>query len=313
MLNGFRVDISFEKLFEIMKRFRELLTHPQSQNKSKNSKLKINEMANELYHILFEVVDSKIDVHRLYIVPHNILHYLPFEVLHDGNNFIINKYFILYLPSATAMKYIYNKRKRISPEVIAFGNPDTGDPSVPSLPSAEMEVKSIKGIYPESEIYIKNLAKERVFKQKAGLFNIVHIASHGEFNKLDPLLSCLCLSPGDGEDGRLETHEIFNLDLKSTSLVVMSCCNTAIGKLLKGDELIGLNRAFMYAGTPSIIGTLWSINDKATSHFMGLFYNFLRNYTKEKALQLAKIEFINNTEYSHPFFWAPFVLVGDWH
>ena len=120
-----------------------------------------------------------------------------------------------------------------------------------------------------------NEAKESAFKIYAGENDIIHIASHGEFNLKAPLLSCLRLAEGENEDGKLETIDIFNLDIKAY-LVTLSACNTALGKITKGDELIGLTRAFIFAGTPSILGTLWSVNDESTSFFMKAFYSQLQ-------------------------------------
>ena len=138
------------------------------------------------------------------------------------------------------------------------------------------------------------------------------MASHGELNSNTPLLSCLRLSAGNGEDGRLETREVFGLNLDAY-LVTLSACNTAIGKLTKGDDVVGLTRAFIFAGTPSILGTIWSVNDESTSIFMNHFYDNLKEMDKFESLQLAQIKMINSENYSHPYHWAGFQLVGDYY
>jgi len=180
------------------------------------------------------------------------------------------------------------------------------------LPFAEIEVQDLKSIYPDARVLIGEDASEANFKQQAGAHGIVHVASHGEFNSNTPLLSCLRLSAGDGEDGRLETREIFGLNLDAY-LVTLSACNTAIGKLTKGDDVVGLTRAFIFAGTPSILGTIWSVNDESTSIFMNHFYENLKEMDKLKSLQQAQIAMIRSEKYSNPYHWAGFQLIGDYY
>ena len=117
---------------------------------------------------------------------------------------------------------------------------------------------------------------------------------------------------GNGEDGRLETREVFSLNLDAY-LVTLSACNTAIGKLTKGDDVVGLTRAFIFAGTPSILGTIWSVNDESTSKFMKYFYDNLKELDKFESLQLAQIKMISSENYSHPYHWAGFRLIGDYY
>jgi CHAT domain-containing protein len=180
------------------------------------------------------------------------------------------------------------------------------------LPFAEKEVESLKAIYPVARVLIGEDASEANFKKLAGAYDILHVASHGEFNSNTPLLSSLRLSGGDGEDGRLETREIFGLNLDAY-LVTLSACNTAIGKLTKGDDVVGLARAFIFAGTPSILGTIWSVNDESTGIFMNHFYGNLKEMDKLKSLQQAQIDMIQSEKYSHPYHWAAFQLIGDYY
>ena len=180
------------------------------------------------------------------------------------------------------------------------------------LPFAEKEVQGLKTIYPAAKVLIGEDASEANFKKQAGAHDILHVASHGEFNSDTPLLSCLRLSAGNGEDGRLETREIFGLNLDAY-LVTLSACNTAIGKLTKGDDVVGLTRAFIFAGTPSILGTIWNVNDESTSIFMNHFYGNLKEMDKLKSLQQAQIVMTRSEKYSHPYHWAGFQLIGDYY
>jgi CHAT domain-containing protein len=257
--------------------------------------------------------------------------------------FLIEEYDIFYAPSASVLKFVLEKRKKrkeVSGKVLAFGNPELEDESI-NLPHAEEEVRKIKESYPETSIYVKDKATEVKAKQLSGNYDIIHFASHGELNPQSPLFSCIKMAKEKDEDGRLEVHEIFNLDLENASLVTLSACETGLGKLSKGDELIGLTRGFVYAGTPSIVASLWEVNDKSTSDLMSLFYKNLKTHSKVEALRMAQLEMINGevgrgivrgvggittsnegednpqtsitVNGSHPYFWAPFILLGDWN
>ena len=132
------------------------------------------------------------------------------------------------------------------------------------------------------------------------------------------LLTRLVISPrrndqagDDKNDGRLEVHEIYGLDLTgATDLVVLSACQTQVGEASGGDEVVALNRAFLYAGTPTVIASLWNVDDKATALFMERFYTHLRE-GKGKAEALRQAQLDLRTDYPHPYYWAGFTLVGD--
>jgi CHAT domain-containing protein len=184
------------------------------------------------------------------------------------------------------------------------------------LPNSETEVKNIGNLLNGSEqIFVGENASESNFKQNAGEFQIIHLASHFEINDIDPLYSKVILSQKGNtqEDGYLQTYEVFDLRLNA-DLVVLSACNTALGKLSKGEGLIGISRAFLYAGVPSIVVSLWNVEDEATGKIMEYFYNYLKQGVhKNNALRLAKLEYLKNANITRrdPFFWAPFILFGD--
>ena len=276
-----------------------------------DSKIRFRKVNDALKSILLDGVFDHIKTHKVYIVPHGILHYLPFQTLMYNSNYLIEKFQIGYIPSATALKYVFAKRKEKPVNLLALGNPELSAPQM-QLPFAEQEVQELKSIYPAAKVLIGEDASEANFKKQAGAHDIIHVASHGEFNSNTPLLSCLRLSAGNGEDGRLETREIFGLNLDAY-LVTLSACNTAIGKLTKGDDVIGLTRAFIFAGTPSILGTIWSVNDESTSIFMNHFYGNLKEMDKLRSLQQAQIAMIRSEKYRHPYHWAGFQLIGDYY
>ncbi|MBN2541304.1 CHAT domain-containing protein [bacterium] len=193
------------------------------------------------------------------------------------------------------------------------------------LPSTGIEVERICSLFPQNQckLFMNGEANEQNVKSSDDLphAKYVHFACHGVLNENNPEFSGLVLSlypkdsPGQlpsGENGYLQMYEIYNLDLHA-DLVTLSACETGLGKMVKGEGIMGLSRAFMYAGTPSVIVSLWQIADESTAEFMYQFYNNLvnENMDKEGALREAKLEMIKSERYSHPFYWASFVLIGE--
>lgn len=304
--------------------------------------------AKELYDLLIRPVKPYIKTQRIGIIPHSVLHYLPFQALinadatiNDTENrdrFLVEEYDIFYAPSASVLKFVFEKRRENPNNVLVFGNPELGGKER-NLHYAEVEAEKIKECFPDTSIYLNNKATEEKAKQLSGKYDIIHFACHAELNPQSPIFSCIKMVKDKNEDGRLEVHEIFNLDLENTSLVTLSACETGLGKLSKGDELIGLTRGFIYAGAPSIVASLWNVNDQSTSDLMSFFYKNLKTYSKVESLRMAQLEMINGevgrgivrdvggitspedqgnplpqmaVNGSHPFFWAPFILLGDW-
>ena len=290
---------------------RGIVLKPSSGTSSNAGENNLHRLNRRLGRLLLEGVFDKIQAEKVYVIPHGILHYLPFQALGYKDRYLAQQYQVGYIPSSAALKYVFDKRKDKAADILALGNPDLGNPNL-ALPFSESEVADIKRIFPDTRVLVNRQASEAQFKKLAGRYPILHVASHGEFNADAPLLSCLRLTPGDGEDGRLETREIFDLDLNAY-LVTLSACNTAMGKMTRGDELLGLSRAFIYAGTPTLLGTIWSVNDESTSEFMKSFYANLKKADKLHALQITQNRMINSADFRHPFYWAGFQLIGDYH
>ena len=293
-----------------------------------------------LYKILIEPARQSIRGKELVVVPHDVLHYLPFQALYsEEGKYVIEQYPVSYLSSASLLQFTKAKRKAGKERVLALANPDLGDPKK-NLEFAEVEAKEVQNAYPQSTLLLKGEATEANGKQLSPRQDIIHFATHGELKESDPLSSALLLAKGGRDDGRLEVREIFGLNLHS-SLVVLSGCETALGKLSTGDELVGLTRAFIYAGTPSVIASLWKVDDRATADLMRIFYKHLKSESKVASLRQAQLELIRAhgqsdflarrgvggfgklgqtpapksqasvVSTSHPYFWAPFVLQGD--
>jgi CHAT domain-containing protein/uncharacterized protein HemY len=283
---------------------------------------------------------------KIIIIPDGILNYLPIEVLMTGREeidpegsfsdlpFLVRKYPLSYVQSASVLKSLLSvqtadtKTNSGSKRLIAFGDPvfeNTGNIQIAAvkkfsrLEYTGTEVEKISSLFRNgsADVYLRNDATEENVKKGGELkkFNYIHFATHGYINEEKPDLSSLVLTRGNSseEDGFLQATEIFNLNLNA-DLVVLSACQTGLGKLIRGEGMVGLTRAFMYAGTPSIVVSLWSVSDMSTAVLMGEFYkNLIKNkLTKTDALRKAQLTLIAGGKYAHPFYWAPFILIGDW-
>jgi CHAT domain-containing protein len=262
----------------------------------------------DLYEMLFSPVEKYLVGNKVIIIPYGILNYLPFQALHDGNQYLVEKYTISYSPSLSILEFLKKEDRKDSLKILAFGNPDLNDMTL-DLPAAEKEVEMIKEVFPTARILTRQEASEASAKSLAQEYNIIHFASHGEYIPEAPLASSIRLSSGNGENGKLEAGEIFDMDINA-DLVVTSACQTAIGQIGKGDEIVGLTRAFIYAGARSVLGSLWNISDEATASLMMEFYRNMRSLDESEALRQAQLKMINSKEYNSPFFWAPFYMTG---
>ena len=252
-------------------------------------------------------------IERLYVVPHGILHYLPFGVLirssSNGPHPAVEDYVLTYLPAAAALVYGQGTANA-EQSLLALA------PARARLPFAEQEARSIAEFFPPGRLVLAGpRATESSFKRLADRYRVVHLATHGYFNKFNPLLSGVELEADQKEDGRLEVHEILGLRLKAR-LVTLSACDTALASgyfsdVPAGDDFVGLTRAFLFAGSSSVLASLWEVNDRSTLRLMRSFYRHLEKSGKASALAEAQRAMRRQAgPYPHPYFWAPFVLVG---
>ena len=244
---------------------------------------------------------------NLTIIAHGALHYLPFNALHSGTDYLIERYGIRMLPSASLLQYLRTKNPDRPGGVLAFGNPDLGDRRL-DLVHAQDEALAITQLHPRSRALLRGQATETAFKQLGSSFNFIHFASHGEFNAEAPLTSALLLAKDTQNDGALTVGELYSLNLDA-ELVTLSACETGLGKISNGYDVVGLTRGFLYAGSRSIVASLWKVDDLATSHMMTRLYSNLKQTDRRKGLRQAQLE--TQKEYPHPFFWAAFQLTGN--
>lgn len=272
---------------------------------------------------------------RLIIVPSGILHYLPFEVLLTKGEekalatmtpaqlpYLLRDYAISYVPSAAVLASLRNRpvKSTVGKSFLAFADPVYGDQGpwrLGRLIGSRREVEQISAFFPKDEVSL--LLREQASEGNAKTagrfdqFRFVHFATHGLLNEEKPSHSGLILNldAQQSEDGLLQAYEIFNLKLNA-DLVVLSGCETGLGKEVKGEGLVGLTHAFFYAGTPSLVVSLWKVQDRSTADLMvNLYREIGRTQIKSEALRQAKLRLIQQGRYADPYYWASFVLTGD--
>ena len=250
-----------------------------------------------LYCELLAPVRTLLQRRQLVVVPHGILHYLPFHALHDGHAFLADSYNVSYAPSAAVFALCHARSSEASHGALVLGVPDERAPLIKD------EVESVHESLSGSELLVGADANHEAFVQRAMSSRIIHIATHGSFRPDNPMFSGIKLG-----DGYLHLYELYQLRL-SAELLTLSGCATGLNVIAAGDELLGLIRGALYAGARALLLTLWEVNDRSTREFMTSFYRRLPG-SKSKAEALAEAAKELRESYPHPYHWAPFVVVG---
>jgi CHAT domain-containing protein len=252
-----------------------------------------------LYDLLFRKIGPIIEQRRVVVVPHRALHYLPFQALHDGTNYVIEEREISYAPSALVLQQCLDRPKQSFNSALLMGVADE------QIPRVRAEIETIARAFTSAFSFLDASATSEVLRANSSGVDVLHLACHAHFRSDNPLFSSLQLG-----DGWLTVRDAMHLKL-GCGLVTLSACETGVNAVAPGDELIGLARGFMAAGSPSVLISLWTVDDQATADLMVEFYHQLRNaQTPSGALRAAQIKLLKRTP--HPFFWSPFVLVGRW-
>jgi CHAT domain-containing protein len=253
----------------------------------------------DFYDQLIRPIESRLHAGHLIVAPHDFLHYLPFHALLDGDVPLDARYSISYTPSASVFYLCHTRTRESGDGALVLGVPD------PAAPHIVREVDAVASVFPGAEVYVGEAASYEVLRQRGSRARFVHIATHGSFRRDNPMFSSIHL--GDSE---LSLFDLYQLRLPA-ELVTLSGCGTGLNVVVGGDELIGLKRGLLYAGANGVLLTLWDVHDQSTAAFMQLFYGRLRtDANKARAVQYAMHEL--RREYPHPFYWAPFVLIGKY-
>jgi CHAT domain-containing protein len=307
---------------------------------------KLKTQSQPLYEKLFQPLEPHLTgVRKLIIVPDGVLAYLPFETLAGKSNrgapaFLLERFAISYAPSASALAALRTLKTDDGTRrgIIAFGDPvyaraetaiapanKVGERGFDfrQLPYTRIEVNEIAALFPAAErrVLLGTDAHEANVKaEPLGQYHYVHFAAHALVDEEYPARSAIVLSApaaasddAQKEDGALQMSEVMRLKLNA-ELVTLSACRTGLGRMLHGEGIIGLTRAFLYAGAESVVVSLWNVNDIATASLMKAFYkNLKQGLAKDDALRQAKLELLRGKQpaWRHPYYWAPFVLVGE--
>jgi len=252
----------------------------------------------ELYQQLFKPLQDKVRGKHLVVVPHESLHCVPFHALFDGDRYIADSFSVSYAPSAGIYVHCRNKRANHEGPSLVLGVPD------PHAPHISEELQSVAALVPQARLLVGADASDVALREHGPNSRLIHIATHGFFRGDSPMFSGIRLG-----NTFLTPYDLYQLALPADQ-ITLSCCSTGMNVVGAGDEIIGLTRGLLFAGAKSLLLSLWDVNDSSTAHFMTAFYSrFFNQHDRASAFQGAVQEL--KQRYPHPYYWAPFVLVGD--
>ncbi|MGD2086897.1 MAG: CHAT domain-containing protein [Candidatus Aminicenantes bacterium] len=323
------IDESFDKYLKF------ILNSSSQKRKSFGIEKEMIKNLENLYSFLIKPVEKEIDGKELIFAPDAPLAGIPFEVLISSGDkkvgkpvFLIEMYPVKYIQSASVLAIFRSQGKGevVNENLVAFGDPvyDSEEANHRRLPETREEVEAIAKVFQEKGhrpvVYLRSNASEKNAKSSAmNRFGYIHFACHGISRFVGQGIfsvgfQSLVLSrdTDEEEDGYLTLNEIMNCDYNA-QLVVLSGCKTNVGKIARGEGVIGLTRAAMFAGTPAAVATLWEVRDNSAKKLMVQFYkNLLENrMEKSEALRKAKLELLKTGNYSSPQYWSAFVMYGE--
>jgi len=279
----------------------DALRHGQQRLRARLDQLivRVQQHLQKLYRQLLAAIEPRLGSRRLVVVPHRELYYVPFHALHDATAYVIERREVCYAPSASVLKHCLARPHRPLDRAVLFGVPDDRTPRVHD------EIGALAELFPDPVSLLDEQATMAALQQQATTADVLHLACHGHYRPDNPLFSALRLA-----DGWLSVRDAYSLELRC-ELVTLSACETGVSTVSPGDELIGLARGFFSAGAPSLLVSLWTVEDEATADLMTTFYTRLHaGDTPAAALRHAQCELMRRRP--HPYFWSPFILLGRW-
>ena len=269
-----------------------------------------NSDLSELYKLLVAPVESNLaSFSNLVIIPNQSLHFLPFQALiNKKGEYLVQKFNLVYAPSASVYIVCNDRLIKTGSKFMGVALSDVVVGNNVGLPGTEDELKKILPLFPDNISAFGKQSTETFVRKNSAGYNFLHFATHGSYNYKQPLYSYLLFPPTDEDDGRLNVFEVFEMNINA-KLVTLSACETGLGNISQGDELTGLSRAFLFAGSSSVIVSLWSVADYPTALLMANFYRYLKDHSMQEALTLAQRDVIKL--YPQPVYWAPFILIGN--
>lgn len=330
-----------KSFINLINNFREILKHDGMLNYDSTDYVEYLKSAYKLYAILLETYSEDLINKEVIIIPDGEIGYLSFDMLltylpeQKGLNYrnlpyALKDHIFSYSSSATIhFEEFGSKKQKTHNQLIAFApnyHPVDNDrlaDNIPRnarekllpIPGVKEEVKNILNIY-SGKMFLDEKATETEFKQLSEDYDILHLAMHTIIDDINPLYSYMVFASDEVDtlnDGLLNTYELFNMNFNG-EMAVLSACNTGTGKLEKGEGIMSLARGFIYSGIPSIVMTLWTVEDKSSTELITSFYKYLADdMSKAVAMNKAKIDYLNNAGplEAHPYFWAGYVNIGD--
>ena len=261
-----------------------------------------------LYKSLIVPIQAEITTRNLVIVPFGVLHELPFAALtSDEIHFLGEEHTISYLPSISTLAYLHPKPRAGTQRVLILANGQ--EEGLPQLSYAAEEAHAVAALF-DARILFGRDATATSLQREASDFDIIHLVAHFEIDTRNPMVSRILMDGGPEDESALDIAGIYKLTLRKTDMVVLSGCQSESGRRSRGDDILNFSRAFMYAGSPSVMASLWGVDDDATQLLMVAFYKHLRQgQSKAEALRSAQVDL--RETYPNPFYWAGFILNGD--
>ena len=251
----------------------------------------------ELHRELIAPVRSQLGGRHLIVVSHELLHCVPFHALFDGKQYLGDLFTVSYAPSASIYVQCHEKHADGVGPALVLGVPDATTPSI------HEELQSVAKLIPEAQLFLGSEASSHVLRQRGPGSRMIHIATHGLFRQDSPMFSRIRLG-----DSFLTLHDLYGLKLGADQ-VTLSGCSTGLSVVAGGDELIGLMRGLLSAGARTLLLTLWDVHDSSTAQFMKEFYSRISDAPDRSAALREAMQEIRK-RYPHPYYWAPFILVG---
>ncbi|MFZ2287241.1 MAG: CHAT domain-containing tetratricopeptide repeat protein [Bacteroidales bacterium] len=325
--------------FSSLIRFRTILSTMPSTTGVRQPFNEFMDLALDLYRVLLEPAVPYLKGDKIIISPDNILSYLPFEaliteefrstgLLYREAPFALKKYRFSYIYSVTLSSETQERSRSLRNDLVAFAPDYDGreidDSLLTAWPNLRGAVRSLPYALLESEDAVEQCggkaflgaeATEDSYKTEARFYKIIHLAMHTLVNDEYPAYSKMIfsVSPDGKNDGMLNTYEVYSVPV-TAMMVVLSSCNTGVGKLVSGEGILSLARGFLYAGSRSVVMSMWSVEDKSASAVVRSFYKNLRSgQTKSTALRNARLRFLRSADQgrSHPYYWSAMVIYGD--
>ena len=251
----------------------------------------------QLHEELVAPLLEGLEAEHLVVVPHDLLHHLPFHAFYDGDRYLVDRFVVSYAPSATVLRLCSLRRPQSAEHSLVLGVPDERAPMITD------EVRMVAQRLPDARLLVGDEATPEALARWGTDCRILHLATHGLYRKDNPMFSAIQMG-----GSRLSLMDLYGIQL-SAELAVLSGCGTGMASVRGADELVGLTRGLLHAGARAVLATLWDVNDESTAQFMDAFYReLLASGRPAAALRTAQLEL--RERFPHPYYWAPFLLVG---